>query len=377
MSAPSPQTGPRCFLHVPKSGGTSIHAALEHALPPGTISPKRGCVWPLGSAVDVDAIDPDVHKLMAFNKAEVVALSDHAVISGHFPLPVLLWLTSASGVATVLREPRARVVSHYAWWRLLSPEDRETWRDPRLDHALRPLDEFLAEPQVAQAIDNVVCRMLLAGDPRIPEPDFIAPEDVDDLAVRSIAALERLGFVGILELGDSSWAGLSRFFEVPLTPIRLHSTTADGLAAEAPDARLEITERTLDLLDARTAVDAIVYRHALAAEGCPVGRAERLIAAAFANELVRLGNVAGPHPSDLRERLRRRDAELHDHAKQLRLREEELHRTAAGPDETRGRVAHTEAQLRRLRIWLDVILGSMSRRLTAAARAAKRILTRA
>lgn len=374
MSSPSPRTGPRCFLHVPKSGGTSVHAALEQALPPGALSPKRGCVWPLG--MDVDAFDPAVHELLAVNEAEVVALYDHAVVSGHFPLPVLLWLTRASSVATVLREPRARILSHYAWWRLLSREDREIWRDPRPDHALGPLDEFLAEPQVAQATDNMVCRMLLAGDLRIPESAFIAPEDVDDLASRAIAALDGLGFVGILELGESSWAGLSRFFEVPLAPMRLHTTTADGLAAETR-GKLEITERTLDLLDARTAVDAIVYRHAVAREGCPAGRAQRLIAAAFADELVRLGNVAGAHPRELRERVRRKDAKLHESAEQLRRVEEELQRTAAGLDETRRQLAHAEDQLRWHRIWLDGIQRSVSWRLTAPARAAKRMLTRA
>jgi hypothetical protein len=376
VNARSPRVEPRCFLHVPKSGGTSVHVALEQALPSGTMSPKRGCLWPLGELSDVDAFHPDVHKLMAVNEAEVAALSNSAVISGHFPLPVLLWLTSASAVATVLREPRARVLSHYAWWRLLSQDDRNTWRDPRPDHALRPLDEFLAEPQVAQATDNVVCRMLLGGDPTIPELGFIAPEDVDDLAVRAIAALDGLGFVGILELGDLNWAGLSRFFEVPLTPLRLNITTADGLSPDPPGAKLEITQRTFDLLDVRTAVDAILYRHALACEGYPAEGAERLIAAAFADELVRLGNVAGPHPSELRERVRRKDAELHDHAERLRLRAEELWRTAARLDETRQQLAGAEDQLRWHRIWLDGIQGSASWRLTAPARAAKRILRR-
>jgi hypothetical protein len=274
-------------------------------------------------------------------------------------------------------EPRARILSHYAWWRLLPREDREIWRDPRPDLALGSLNEFLADPQVAQATDNVVCRMLLAGDPRIPEPDFIAPEDVDDLGAETIAALDRLGFVGILELGDYNWAGLSRFFEVPLSPMRLNTTTGDDLTADAPEAKLEITERTLDLLDARTAVDAIAYRHALAGGGCPAGRAERLIATAFADQLVRLGNVAGANPSDLRERARRKDTEIHDHAEQLRLTNEELQRTAARLDHTRQQLAHAQDQLRWHRIWLDGIQGSASWRLTAPARTAKRMVTRA
>ena len=330
----------------------------------------------MADSIDVAVFHPEAHRVMAINEAEVLALSEYPVISGHFPLPVLLWLTSASAVATVLREPRARVLSHYAWWRLLSREDREIWRDPRVELALGPLEEFLADPLVAQVTDNVVCRMLLAGDPRIPEPDFIVPEDVDDLAARAIAALDTLGFVGILELGDSNWAGLSRFFKVPLAATRLNATTANGQAADAPAAELEITERTLDLLDARTAVDAIVYRHALAREGCSAERAERLIAAAFAAELLRLGDVAGTRPSELRERVRRQDAELHVHAEQLRVTEEDLQRTAARLADTRQQLSQTEDQLRWHRVWLDGIKGSASWRLTAPVRAAKRKLTR-
>jgi hypothetical protein len=32
---------PKCFLHVPKSGGSSVHAALELALAPGSLAPRR------------------------------------------------------------------------------------------------------------------------------------------------------------------------------------------------------------------------------------------------------------------------------------------------------------------------------------------------
>jgi hypothetical protein len=69
-----------------------------------------------------------------------------------------------------------------------------------------------------------VRRLLLVGDSRIPEFGFISPELVDDLASRDISALESLGFVGVLELGDSMWTGLSQFFGTSLLPIRLNTT---------------------------------------------------------------------------------------------------------------------------------------------------------
>lgn len=292
---------------------------------------------------DFDTLDPDTRAALAVGHDELQELSDYAVVSGHFSLASLLRVTSAASVATVLREPRARLLSFYAFWRL-SSLIRTTMRGyPALDHALRPLDDFLAEPQLAPATDNLLCRILLAPDPSIPKLDFIAPDHVDDLASRAIGVLERLGFVGILELGDAIWAGLSDFFGVSLTPMRVNTTAPDGLTADAPDANLRITARTLDLLDARTAADAAVYRHALADKGYSPGWTERSSAAAFAEELVRLGDAAGASASELRERVRRKDAEL----------------------------AGKEAELGLQRGWLDSIQGSASWRLMAPARAAK------
>jgi hypothetical protein len=383
--------GPRCFLHVPKSAGTSVHVSLETALPPGAVSPKRQDA-PLfcGGFNDFDLLDPGVRAMLVIDSDELRELSDSAVVSGHFSLSTLLRITDASSITTVLREPRSRVLSHYAFWRL-SPTVRRDWRgDPALDHALRPLDEFLSEPQVAGAIDNLVCRMLLRGDTRIPDLGFIAPEHVDDLGSRAITALQTLGFVGVLELGDSMWTGLSRFFGVSLAPMRLNTTAADGQTADAPDARLNITEHTLELLDARTAVDAIVYRHALASEGYSADRAERLSASAFADELVRLGDVAGASASELRERVRCKDAELHDRGELLRIAREELagkeaelagkEAELAGKEaELAGKeaeLAGKEAELALHRGWLDAIQGSASWRVTTPARAAKRALMR-
>jgi hypothetical protein len=355
-------------LHVPKSAGTSIHVSLAAALPPGAVSPKRQDTSLFcGGFGNVDLLDSGVRAMLAVDGDEVRELSDYAVVSGHFSLSTLLQITSRSSIATVLREPRSRVISHYAFWRL-SSSARTAWPGYSApDHALRPLNEFLAEPQVAQATDNLVCRMMLGADPRIPELDFISPSDVDELASLTVAALDTLGFVGILELGDAIWTGLSRFFEAPLIPMRLNTADAEGLTTRAPDAKLKITEHTVDLLRARTAVDRIVYEHALAGEGCVEDRAQRISATAFADELVRLGDVAGRSASELREQVRRKDAELRDHAELLCRARAEL----AAKD---AELAAKDAELALHREWLDGMVGSASWRMTAPARVAKRAL---
>ncbi|MGP0032956.1 MAG: hypothetical protein ACLP4R_00010 [Solirubrobacteraceae bacterium] len=325
------------------------------------MSPKRqDASLFCGGFDDIDRLDRHVRAILAVRGDEHRELSPYSVVSGHFSLSTLLRITSPSSIAIVLREPRARVLSHYAFWRL-SSSVRTAWRGyPALDHALRPLNEFLAEPQVAQASDNVVCRMLLGEDPDLPELGFIAPEQVDYIASRAIAALESLGFVGVLELGDSIWSGLSRFFEVSLTPMRLNTAGAEDPCGDAPDVKLEITARTLDLLYSRTAADAIVYRHAMESQGYSRECADRLSAAAFADELVRLGNVADAAASDLRRRLRQKDVETEHCADLLRRTQETLDRREAELAQTRG--------------WLEALQRSTSWRITAPVRAAKRTL---
>jgi hypothetical protein len=171
--------------------------------------------------IDVDAFHPEAHKLRAINKADVVALSDYRAISGRFPVSVLSRLTSEPAVATVLQEPRARVLSHYAWWRLVSRGDREIWRDPHRDLALGPLDELVADLGLGRPPTTSVFTMLLAGDRRIRSRNSSLPSRSMTLPSKRSLRWTGLDSSGILELGDN-WTGPSRFFEVPLSPMRLN-----------------------------------------------------------------------------------------------------------------------------------------------------------
>jgi hypothetical protein len=247
------------------------------------------------------------------------------------------------------------------------------WRAyPALDHALRPLDEFLTERLVAAATDNLVCRMLLGSDPRIPRTDFIASSDVDAVALGAIARLDTLGYVGVLELGDVMWHGLSRFFGVSLAPTRLNTTESYRDLADAPGAQASVTLDTLDALEARTAADTMVYRHLLSSRGYSVDDVERLRATAFAAELVRMGNVIGTSAIEARLRGQKSDAV----ARQLIAKEEERQFATARMHEALKELAEVKEQLRWHQVWLDSIQGSRSWRVTAPLRAGKRTLMR-
>lgn len=363
---------PRCFMHVPKSGGTSVHVALEQALPSGTISPKRQDATGFCCGFsEYDLLDPRVRATMAIRDDEIAALSDYPVISGHFSLSTLLRLTSASAVATILREPRARILSEYAWLRV--HPDRKLWAAyPLFDHALRPLDEYLTEPLVAAATDNLMCRMLLGDDPRIPELGFIAESNIDTVARDAMGKLETLGYVGVLELGDVMWEGLSGFFAAPLAPTWLNKTESHSEVGDMPTVQATVTLETLDALNRRTAADSIVYRHVVLTNGYSGGHVDRVQATAFAAELVRIGNLFGKSAAEARTQSQRSE-EL---ARQLLARDEELERVAALAQETRQQLAEINEQLRWHRLWLEAIQGSPSWRLTAPLRAAKRTLRR-
>lgn len=330
---------------------------------PGAIGPKRQDSTLLCGFTDFDRLDDGIRQLLAVDSDEITALGDHPVVSGHFSLPTLLQVTPPSAIATVVREPRARLLSHYAYWRL-STGLRKIWRGyPALELALRPLDEFLGEPRIAQATDNLLCRMLLFGDPRIPELDFIA----DPLAVAdsAIDALATLGFVGAVELEEPMWCGLSEFFGVPLSATFVNTTASESIGSDAPALELEVGAQTLELIESRTAADALVYRHVLHSAGLTRPAAEQLGSAAFANELVRLGNITGLSATESRARARE-VAELG-----LRL-EADSRRYTSMLAEVQAELERTRDELSANRIWLEGLQTSASWRITAPARAAKR-----
>jgi hypothetical protein len=359
-------------MHIPKSAGTSVRVSLEDAFPRGAVGPKRQDATLLCGFTALDRLSPATRALLAVEPDEISMLADHAVVAGHFSMSTLLQVASPTSIATVLREPRARLLSHFAYWRLSSGL-RSMWRGyAPLDHALRPLDQFLAEPQVAQATDNLFCRMLLSGDPRIPDTDFIT--DAEPIASDAIGVLQTLGFVGIVELQAPMWQGLSAFFDTPLKPRFINTTSDESILSSGAALELDITARTLDLISARTAADVLVYEHVTRQAGLPSFSAEQVATTAFANELVRLGNVAGPVPTESRARARKieelsqqLDIEARRHEGTLTQIEGELHHTQLELQQARDELSRNHA-------WLHHLQTSLSWRVTAPARAAKRAL---
>jgi hypothetical protein len=291
---------PRCFLHVPKSAGSSVHAALEAALPPGSLAPHHFDPSVFTNFEDFDLLRREARAQIVVTPAEVRSLGRYQAVSGHFSLPTLLQVAAASSISTVLREPRARLLSLYAYWRTSDLGD--FWEPYQaVQAAQRPLAEFLSTPQLAPATDNQVCRMLLYGDPRLPASRFASPRDIDGIAADAISLLDSLGFVGILELKQCVWRGLSRFFSVELKPQWTNATRGISgpdsdldwrLAPEDPNSQTA-SATILPLIENRTAADALVYNRVLAQAGIDGEDRERLRRDTFMSQLTRASRLTG------------------------------------------------------------------------------------
>ena len=315
-------------MHVHKSGGTSIHASLERALPPGSLSPLRmepGAA--LGSFAEFDRLAPEQRARVAVTEEERESLGRHRAIVGHFSLPLLSRFAPPERIGTVLREPRARLISHYLYLRF-KVALRTLWHPYDLPAlADGTLAELLAAPRVAALTDNLTCRMLLRGDDRIRDDAFIDEPDLEPIAEAAWERLAELGLVRILEAPDDVWSGLGELFGVELEPARSNVTASDGIWPGAVPVPPFGGDETLAPLERRTRADAVLYRRA--AERLYGAEAvDRLAEAAYAEQLVVYGSYTARADTiangdrtaseDLRNALHTRTLDRDQHAELLR-----------------------------------------------------------
>jgi hypothetical protein len=278
---------PLCFMHVQKCAGTSLRAALEAALPAGSLAPIHMDAENF-VRIDFDRLAPHLRRRIAVTEEEAASLGRYKAIAGHFTLPSLARHAPLERIATVIREPRARLLSHFLYLRFKVPL-RTEWHPFDLHRlAEGSLRDFLSEPRAAIASDNRLCRMLLHGDPLIPDNDFIAAEHVEALAEAAWDRLARLGHVGLIEEPETVWRGVGDHFGVTLKPVRRNVTGSEalwpGMLPVPPLGGLG----ALDLLGRRTAVDAVLYRR-VASRTRDEHQAQRMMDAAFAESLVGFG----------------------------------------------------------------------------------------
>ena len=185
-------TGPRLgFLHLEKCAGNALLAWLCGHFHPEQIAP---------------APYRDLPPHLFSRPPSLVDRGRYPLIWGHYDLPSLRRFGPRRRIFTLLREPRARLVSLYHFWRSVNPEkfDPEISFAVGLAHRLS-FEDFLnhEDPLLADSVDNVYVRRLTGLYATGGEADPLRADPAAALA-QAEAALDGLFFAGISEALDES-----------------------------------------------------------------------------------------------------------------------------------------------------------------------------
>ncbi|WP_206932221.1 sulfotransferase family 2 domain-containing protein [Roseococcus thiosulfatophilus] len=258
MTAPDPlRAHPAIlvFLHLPRTGGTTLHEALSKHHAPDEICPMR------------------------LNRLEVLPPEDIAryrFFSGHYRFEHVALTPTPRVTVTVLREPRERVVSLWQHWRRHWPSVTHKNEGVQLAQELG-LRDFLRSDhlEVLEAFDNALARQL-AGDCRARAPGVytrwawkdrapLTEEEIVEAACRNLSSFDLVGFTGALDpfhaavCARMGWSGPAH---LPRT--NGHDQEVPGLYA-VPDE--PIPPETQVELDRVTRLDRRVWDYALARAG--------------------------------------------------------------------------------------------------------------
>jgi hypothetical protein len=227
----SPGVVTTVFLHIPKTGGTSLVSCLrQNAL-------GRWRVRLNGPS--------DLHLLDAITPRR---WRDVGLIEGHVSWDVLEQIPPPRHVVTMLRDPIERVLSFYSYVR--GKEDHHL----REFHAgiVPPLREFLTLESSSEA-DNWMVRQIAGGD----GPGAPVGGVTEAMFARAIEHLDSCVAIGVMERFDRSLAAIGAALgwkrwsspRLNVTPDRVRRDTLD--------------DATMDLLRERTELDRRLYAHAM------------------------------------------------------------------------------------------------------------------
>lgn len=313
--------GRAAFLHIAKCAGSSVEDALVAAT--GSPLPPRqqfDTCYLAGTAA-TDLRNSAARDTVAWD--DLPEMPGPYVFHQHWSLPTLLREFDPADVATVLREPRLRILSFVEFVRAGSPAERRFWAgdDVLMPSASLPLVELLQSRPASRAVDNLIVRQVMWGDPRIDPVAPLADTVIDGLAGDAIAALEQLGVVGLVEQMDRTWESLSRWLGSTVRP-RHSNATAPRPVPGLFDTTDDI-ERSMQLLADRSRADLLVWQHFAARSGVvPLDLGEQI--RSRLEHLSRSAFVAryrshSPGPASLDETARELDRRIPEMARLLTL----------------------------------------------------------
>jgi len=210
-----------------------------------------------GDFADFDTFTAEERQRIFLTPADLPPAADF--VAGHFAYSTLRAAYPGAQLVTVLREPFARVLSLWMFWRR-TPDSALAgvagWGD-YVREARRPLKAFLSEPRIAAQTDNMALRMLLWPHPQIPAAGFIDPAH-DALLLRAARQrLEKFDFVAVMEAPDLV-AELQAYLGTAASYARLNETGDMPAELKTPLAA-ELDTQTVQLLEARSRLDLALW----------------------------------------------------------------------------------------------------------------------
>ncbi len=248
---------PLVFLHIPKSAGTSLTHALLEVLQPRNPAVSLFDEVLFGSFSDFSGFSSAERARIYLPNRSLPADAD--LIAGHVSFRRLARSYPQGQYITVLREPIARLISHWRYWRSHTDaqlRDVGAWAD-RVRIARGSLESFLQHPDIVQTTDNLYVRMLLYPHPDIPPDAPIHPRHYPQLVQEALRELRRFSVVGILE---------ERLFEKQLSEFldRDFFCPKDNVTSQraSSDTNFDagIETNVWDLLESRTHMDRKLWR---------------------------------------------------------------------------------------------------------------------
>lgn len=237
------------FLHIPKTGGTSLHKMLSANFSEGQVCTQR--------LRDLSIFEPD-------------ELARFRLFSGHYDRHNISLIPGPRRVVTLLREPKQQIISLYRFWRSHSWEhiEKHDLRGPGIAKRYSFKEFLKLDGHVIPAnIDNYMSRVFLGRmfiSGTLPRRSFIYPDD--EVVERACQYLDSMHAYGIMEDFDRTVPRILESLGID-PPAQLVKVNTKEQLKSAPHMEevepVEVDDETDQLLDCLTWADREVYDYAL------------------------------------------------------------------------------------------------------------------